>query len=248
MNKRAASMTKTDWSLIQEAGGDGAEAAVALEQLARRYWPPVYAYIRSTGRDVHEAADLTQGFVCEVIMQRQLFNRADPVRGRFRALLVTALRNYLAQVHRSGVNRARHHAPSLINPAEITASEVRTHVAPEQAFCMQWSATIISRVLEQVRDGCLSSGQEPHWIVFEQRVARPLLLNERPEDYEHLVKRLGLESASQAANMMVTVKRRFARTLIAEVRNTIEDPDEAEAELHDLLRGLDASQPGEGAL
>ena len=57
--------------MIAEAGQlDEEAAAAALDQLVRRYWPAVYAYIRRCGRNVHEAADLTQGLVCDVMISR----------------------------------------------------------------------------------------------------------------------------------------------------------------------------------
>ncbi len=41
--------------------------------------------------------------------------------------------------------------------------------------------------------------------------------------------------------MVITVKRRVAALLRAEVARTIEDPDELEAELAQLLRALECS-------
>ncbi len=86
--------------IAQAAEADEAVAGDALEQLVRRYWAAVYAYIRRTGRDVHEAADLTQGFVCDIIISRRLCDYADPQRGRFRTLLLGAVQNYLREQHR----------------------------------------------------------------------------------------------------------------------------------------------------
>ena len=91
----------TDWSMIADAAQvDEKAAAAALDQLVRRYWSAVYAYIRKCGSSVHEAADLTQGFVCDVMIARRLCAAADPDRGRFRTLLLSSLRNYLQQEHR----------------------------------------------------------------------------------------------------------------------------------------------------
>ncbi len=50
----------TNWSLLRQAAHtDGPGAAEALEQLCRRYWPPVYAYIRRRGYERCQAEDLT---------------------------------------------------------------------------------------------------------------------------------------------------------------------------------------------
>lgn len=237
------SLTKTDWSMIHEASGDAEDAAAidALENLARRYWPAVYAYIRSTGRDIHEASDLTQGFVCDVIIARKLFAAADPERGRFRSLLHASLRNYLVerQRHENAAKRKPQIISSVvIDPDQLASMDSGIMQSPDEAFALQWSATLVRRVLEQVRQSCFDDAMEAHWMVFEARVARPMLLGEPAARYSDLVNRLDLEDASQAANMMVTVKRRFARALYAEVSRTVRDPEEAGAELDELLQKL----------
>jgi DNA-directed RNA polymerase specialized sigma24 family protein len=266
-------LTKTDWSMIHEAGSGPGSADVALEQLARRYWQPVYAFIRSTGRGAHEAADLTQGFVCDVVLARRLFSIADPGRGRFRSLLLSAVTNYLREEHRrrKGRNRAgegregsgnsgsyseEFGGPPVtartrgrggratvlsMDPSQIEQAEPAPAPTPEAAFAAQWSVMLIRRVLDLVRQSCSRDGLEAHWTIFERRVVRPMLFNEPKARYSDLVERLGLEDASQAANMMVTVKRRFARALYVEVRNTLAPGTgecEIQAELQDLLHDL----------
>ena len=55
----ASSSSRTNWALIYDAThGDAAPSNQALELLVRRYWPAVYAYVRKSGRDVHEARAL----------------------------------------------------------------------------------------------------------------------------------------------------------------------------------------------
>lgn len=237
-------LTQTDWSMIDAAGRDAEDTAVmnAMEHLARRYWPAVYAYIRNSGSDIHEAADITQSFVCDVILGRRLFSSADRERGRFRSLLHAALRHYLKEYRRN--ERAAGRKPAALqstvemDPDQIAAVDAGNAQPPDQAFALQWSATLIRRVLEQVRQSCVNDAMEAHWAVFEGRVARPMLLGEQPAQYPDLVNRLELEDASQAANMMVTVKRRFARALYAEVSCTVTDPDQVGAELDELLQNL----------
>src|SRR5688500_2818259 len=100
----------TSWTLI-DAIRDPAhpQHEEASQQLAGRYWPPVYAYLRWSGKNQHEALDLAQGFFATVVLQRKLFEHADGSRGRLRALVLAALKNYLIDEHRheiSSINRA----------------------------------------------------------------------------------------------------------------------------------------------
>src|SRR3954465_12262898 len=53
----------THWSLVVAAGDrQSPQSRQALEALCRRYWFPLYAYVRLGGVDAHEAQDLTQEF------------------------------------------------------------------------------------------------------------------------------------------------------------------------------------------
>ena len=233
----------TDWSMIAQATEpDGQVAADALERLVRRYWSAVYAFIRRTGRDVHEAADLTQGFVCDIIISRRLCDYADPLRGRFRTLLLGAVQNYLREQHRNDLRQRTTGSDLRPLPLEPWPTEVSSDETPEQAFCYHWSATLVRQVLTDVRAQCEKDGLDAHWDVFEHRVVRPMLLNEPPTDHATLVEQLQLKDESQAANMMITVKRRFARALYLEIGRTVTDPSQIEDELQELLRDLERTK------
>jgi hypothetical protein len=200
------------------------------------------------------------------VLARRLFQAATPVRGRFRSLLLRALENYLRQEHRrtaagresrskrrgrkpgsstnGGAGRPGQEVVARVlsmDPRELAEAEPDRAPTPHAAFTAQWSAMLVRRVLEQVRESCRATGLEQHWTIFELRVARPMLLGEQPAPYAELVARLGLEDASQAANMMITVKRRVARALYQEVLSTVASPEDAEGELRGLLCDLEAT-------
>ena len=241
-----AGSSHTNWALIHDAaqgdplpGGDGPNQA--MEQLVRRYWPAVFAYIRKSGRDIHEASDLTQGFVCDVLLGRNLLRSANPSRGRFRSLLMSTLQNYLREVHRFDhrQKRASTFRPLSLDESALAAVENGATHSPEHAFSSQWGATLVRRVLDRVRKECLTSGLDAHWAVFEARVVRPMLFNDPRVPYPHLIERLNLTDSGQAANMMITVKRRFVLALIEEVSATVNDPMQVEEELRELLREVE---------
>ncbi|MHC5115004.1 MAG: RNA polymerase sigma factor [Planctomycetota bacterium] len=238
--------------IFEAAGSEGAEAQEAWDQLARRYWPAIYAYIRSTGRDVEDAADLTQGFVCDVLLGRRLFAVADPTRGRFRTLLLTALKNYLTERHRyetrkkraPGGETANGDGPKLLELDRDSSSLVARSKSPtpDAVFDTQWAVALVHRILDSVRAECMGEQLAAHWTIFERRVVRPMLTGEPPVEYSVLVDRLDLKDAAQAANMMITVKRRFARAMYAEIGRTVRDPEEIEVEISALMRALQRSE------
>ena len=84
----------TQWSLIDDIqeGRDRDSALIGF--LLKQYWKPVYCYLRHTGHHNEQAKDLTQGFFHEVVLNRDLVGRADSSRGRFRAFLLHALKQY----------------------------------------------------------------------------------------------------------------------------------------------------------
>jgi RNA polymerase sigma-70 factor (ECF subfamily) len=235
--------SQTDWSMIADVSRPDEEAAAdAMERLVRRYWSAIFAYIRRSGRNVHEAADLTQGFVCDIIISRRLCDHADPNRGRFRTLLLRAIQNYLRERHRRerrGRAADASMRPLPLGDSDWALADAGSHETPEEAFSYHWSATLVRQVLSTVRAGCQADGLDPHWTVFESRVVRPLLFDEPPTDYPILVERLELKDESQAANMMITVKRRFVRALYFEIGQTVSDPRQVEDELHELLKDLE---------
>ena len=87
--RSAADFATTHWSEIQAARTASPEHRQAvLDRLARRYWKPVYHYLRARGYVDADARDITQEFFVEIILGRDLFARADQDRGRFRPYLL----------------------------------------------------------------------------------------------------------------------------------------------------------------
>jgi RNA polymerase sigma-70 factor (ECF subfamily) len=99
---RGCGFSTTQWTeILRLQSADEVDRRALVGRLAERYWPPVYAFLRRSGNDPEAAKDLAQDFFFEVVLGRQLFQQADPARGRFRTFLLTALRRYTTQVHRS---------------------------------------------------------------------------------------------------------------------------------------------------
>ena len=91
--------SSTQWSLVVRAGGAGQPGrGEALEALCRRYWFPLYAFIRRSGYGADDAQDLTQGFFAR-FLEKDYLHDVDRSRGRFRSFLLACLRHYLANAH-----------------------------------------------------------------------------------------------------------------------------------------------------
>src|SRR6516162_8007420 len=87
-----AEFPSTHWSIVLSAGATSG-AAVALEELCRAYWPPLYSFLRRQGYPPHDAEDLVQGFLARLLAREDLAG-VCPEKGRFRTFLLTSLRNF----------------------------------------------------------------------------------------------------------------------------------------------------------
>ncbi|MFT5492989.1 MAG: DNA-directed RNA polymerase specialized sigma24 family protein [Limisphaerales bacterium] len=67
----------------------------ALEELCRKYWHPIYSFVRRRGHSSHDAQDLTQGFFSR-LLERGYLRTVDSLKGRFRSFLLTSLKWFLA--------------------------------------------------------------------------------------------------------------------------------------------------------
>ncbi|MEY3026088.1 MAG: hypothetical protein RLZZ238_985 [Planctomycetota bacterium] len=238
-----ASMTQTNWDLIRDAASGSETARASLDAVMKRAWPAVYAFIRASGRKSEEATELTQAFICDVFLARRLLEKADQARGRFRTLLLGAVRNYLADVHRRRTATTRMPKSGLI--AIDAAGEYGMDVAddatgdsPERAFNARYVAGLVRTAGERLHRELQADGDAAGWELFRARVLQAAFQGDAP-GYGTLAPRLGLERGQCAAKLLV-VKRRFSVLLMEELRATVSDPDAVREEVDDLLALLKA--------
>lgn len=86
----------TRWTVVLAAGRRGAaQADVALEELCRAYWFPLYAYVRWHGHSREDAEDLTQAFFAR-LLEKNFLEGISSEKGKFRAFLLMAMKRFLA--------------------------------------------------------------------------------------------------------------------------------------------------------
>jgi len=75
-----------------------------------------------------EAEELTQSFFAEVVLKRELFERAEAERGRLRSLILRSLSNFLAdQIRRRGVGE-RVCLEGAADPSQVRAALARARI------------------------------------------------------------------------------------------------------------------------
>ena len=255
---------QTHWSLVRRAGGPlragngsatspggegGADGGAtdqelndarreALAILLERYQPALRSYLRVVRRfSSHEADDLLQGFIADQLLAHELLRRADEKRGRFRSLLLTCLNNFISSRFRAQRRRAEE---PLDDNAALSAGE--DGASPSAVVEAAWARALVNEVLKAMRAECTQTGREDVWTVFEGRVLAEVFDQRPPVSYETLRESLHLESPMQAANLLVTGKRMYARLLRSAVAEYERDAQDVDAEIAGLRRIL--SQPG----
>jgi DNA-directed RNA polymerase specialized sigma24 family protein len=233
----------THWTAIEQVrAGPPVQAQELVGELLQSYWKPVYRYLRHRGYDNEEAKDLTQDFFQEVVLGRELVQRADRAKGRFRTLLLRALDRYLVSVHRRETARKRVPRGRLVPLSEKNLQELPPaieQVSSEAAFNYAWVTELLDRMLADVKAQCLREGMAVHWDLFHDRVLRPILEDRPPPPLTELCGAHGIEEVPKASNMIFAVKRRFQSALKRHLRQSVACDGNIEEEARELLQFLD---------
>jgi DNA-directed RNA polymerase specialized sigma24 family protein len=230
------------WSQFLKARTlDETRRQAIVGKLMEAYWKPVYCYLRRKGFDNERAKDLTQGFFCDIVLGRGIFQQADLAKGRFRTFLLTALDRYVIDVHDAeiaGVRLPRGGLVSLDVEESGAWDAAVSAETPEQAFCYGWIAELLDRVLAEVEQQYRQDGHATHWEVFRARVLDPIMAEEKAPPLPEVCAKYGVADPAQASNMIATVKRRFHTVLQRVLRDLSPSDGDAEEEFREILAFL----------
>jgi RNA polymerase sigma factor (sigma-70 family) len=225
----------TCWGTIQ--AGD----AAALEMLARRYWRPIHAYLRTAlHRDHHDAEDLTQAFLARII-DGSFLARADRTRGRFRAFLKTALRHFAHDELRAARAQRRGGDLAVISlsgqadeRAAVEPADPRA-LTPERALDRAWRDAVLGQALERTLAELAGAGRPVVCNVFHDY----FFAGDEDVDYKTLALRHGI-STSDVSNYLMRAKRAWRDHVRTIVMDTVGAAGDLEDEVTWLLGGSDA--------
>lgn len=241
---RTASFPETQWSMVIRSG-DAADtgAHAALEALCRRYWFPLYAFVRRQGRSHHEAEDCTQEFFAQMLDGEGL-RRAHPDRGRFRTFLLSGMRNFLTSEWRRSHAAKRGGGAATVPIGEPDLDDRYCHepadtgLTPEQAFDRSWALGMIDRAVDELREEYRRSSRGE---LFD--ALAPQIWGGTAEPTESVARQAGrLEMTAQAYTVALhRARRRLGDRLRALVAETVADPAEIDAELRLLVAAINGS-------
>ena len=216
---RSGAFPRTRWTLIASAAGDGPDARLALENLCRVYWPPVYFFARRRGLSHADAEDNTQAFFAELLARGSIFS-ASADKGRMRTFLLVALKRFMINQHEKATAAKRGNGVALM-PLDFGWVEGRFlpepghSLTPDVEFERQWALRLLDLAFDLVkreteaRGGGELFGELQGLICTGAASAAP---------YSEIAARLGMSEAGvkSAAHRLRGQFRAALRSVIAE--------------------------------
>lgn len=241
LNERLAPSGKgefatTHWSVVLLAGQQTkeVEAREAFARVYLDYWYPLYAYVRRRGNLPTHAEDITQDFFVHLLEKKSL-QGLEQAGGRFRSFLLRSLDNFLANEWDRRRAQKRGNGQTLLSlnavEGEVWYSQIATdRHTPETLFERQWALTLLSKVLEQLRNECEATGKSG---LFDD-LRLHLQGDRQGPPYAEIAARQGMSEGA----VKVTVHRlrqRYIELLRSEIARTVSRSDEVDEELRHLV-------------
>lgn len=218
----------THWSVVLAAGTASRDGDEALEQICRKYWRPLYAYVRRRGYGRQDAEDLTQEFLARFIEKRYL-GLADPQRGCFRSFFLTALEHFLSDEWDRARAAKRGGSRRILsldaNPTDCSF-EPADDLTPEKAYEQYWGETLLAAVLDRLAAEYANAGKMHQF----ETLKRFLWGRDGAVTYAEIAGQLSkTEAAVKTAVRRLRV--RYGELLRQEIAQTVTTVEELEDEI-----------------
>lgn len=221
----------TQWTLIlQAASTQTSEGMAALDQLCRRYWEPLRAYVRRQGYKDADADDVTQAFFAR-LLEHGTHARAERERGRFRTFLLNAMQNFISNERRDATRLKRGGGVDHASIDEV-ADDLSTTHTPETIFEKEWAQALIASALAALKAEYQSKGQGKRFELL-----RPLLSVRHDGDLGSLAVQMGV-TTGYLRKVLHIFRYRFGDLVREEVARLVADPAEIDDELGYLMSVL----------
>ncbi len=225
--------------------GDEETRRLAWATIIEAYWKPVYKYLRlKWSLDPDAAADLTQEFFTTTL-EKEIVERFDPTRARFRTYLRICLDGFASNARKAERRQKRGgdvvQVPLDFRTAEgeMARHEGSVPADVDDLFYREWVRALLARGVADLRLWAEQSGRLSMFEVF----ARYDLADDgegRPT-YAALARDLGLTTAT-VTNHLAAIRRQFRQLLLEQLRELTASDQEFESEAARLFgsRALDA--------
>ncbi len=216
-------------------GGAEEEARQSLETLCRRYWKPVYRYVRiAWAKSNEDAKDLTQAFFAW-LLEGDSLKRYAPDRGSFRGFLKLLLSGFLGKQERALARLKRGGGVKILalDDESILKENLSDPQAadPEEAFDREWLRTLVRHAVDRVREHFAATGRSVQFRAYEEYELAP---DAEPPRYSDVAARLGV-AEDDVRFYLSAVREAVTVELRAELMQTTMDRDGLEEEWNALF-------------
>jgi DNA-directed RNA polymerase specialized sigma24 family protein len=240
MNKKNIGFPSTMWTDIAMWKNASKKVRESLlHRFYQRYRLPLLIFLRRIGCSPTETDDVLHDFILSHIKGR-IFISADVTKGRFRNLLLTSLKHFLASHKRAQNAEKRIPEGGFAFLDEEMAdglplkSLLQDRRTPDEIYERAWLLALLNNVIERLHNEYAEKGQEIHYTLFERRVIHPIIYGLHQPSVIELAIELGL-SPAKASNCIVTAKRAFKRHLRNEILEYVSTEKEVSEEISDLM-------------
>lgn len=231
----AGCFVTTRWTVVLAAGhGRTPQADLALEELCRVYWYPLYAYVRHQGHSKEDAEDLTQAFFAR-FLEKNYLERLSSEQGKFRAFLLASLKNFLANAWDRASRQKRGGGVAPLSLDWQTADtryqiEPADRLSPDKLYDRAWAVALLERVITRLQTECASEGKAK---LFEQTKAF-LTMGKGAIPYAQAAQPLKMDEGAVRVAVH-RLRRRYRELLREEIAQTLSDPAQVEEEMRALF-------------
>jgi RNA polymerase sigma-70 factor (ECF subfamily) len=228
----------TRWTVVLSAGRKSTpQAEMALEELCRTYWYPLYAYVRRQGHSKEDAEDLTQSFFARFLEKNYLEGLSNE-KGRFRAFLLAALKHFLANEW-DRANRQKRGGGATLLSLDWQDADTRYQIdpadtlSPDKLYDRAWAVTLLERVITRLRAENVAEGRAKSFDVLKPF----LMVGKSAIPYGQAAADLALTEGA----VRVTVhrlRRRYRELLREEIGQTLAHPQQVEEEMQALFQAF----------
>jgi RNA polymerase sigma factor (sigma-70 family) len=232
----------TRLSVVARTRSDDEETRrLAFAAIIDAYWKPVYKYLRIKWHlDPEAAADVTQDFFATTL-EKEVLERFDPQRARFRTYLRLCVDGFAANVKKAESRLKRGGGVTAVPldfhtaEGEIIRHEPAVSADLDEMFYQEWVRALFQRAVDDLRAWAGSSGRDVMFEVF-RRYDLAESADTRPT-YAAIGRDLGIP-ATTVTNHLAAVRRQFRRIVLDRLRDLTSTAEEYEAEAKRLLGGL----------
>lgn len=226
----------TRWTLVRsmQKGGE-AEAAQALNDICRHYWYPIYAFTRRNGFSRHDAEDITQAFFQRVITSEAILDAREE-KGRLRSFMLALLKRIISNHirHLSAEKRGGSPAATLSFDDESAEDRYLAEPAdvrdPAALFDRAWAAEVLADAEQMLRTDFARGNNLDDF----ERLREYLPQGDNATPYPELAASMGI-SDSALRLQIHRMRKRYARCIEDQIKQTVSSPEEAKAELEHLM-------------